>query len=53
MEKSNNVYSGIFQNIKSFFTMKQQQKETTEAYYNRFGGNIQTLNMHEVNISDH
>ena len=53
MEKSNNVYVGISQNIKSFFAMKQQQHKITDAYYKRFGGNPQTLDRCEVKISDH
>ena len=53
MDKSNKVYVGLFQNIKSLFAMKQQQHKTADAYYKRFEGNMQTLNICEVKISDH
>ena len=33
--------------------MKQQQHETTESYYKCFKSNLQTLDMCEMNISDH
>ena len=53
MEKSNNFYAGIFQNVKSFFAMKQQQHKIINAYYKRFKGNLQTLDMCAVKISEH
>ena len=33
--------------------MKQQYIKTTDAYYKRFEGNMKTLDMCEVKISDH
>ena len=53
MKKYNNVYAGLFQNIKLLFAMKQQHHEMTDTYYKCFKVNLQTLDMYEVNISDH
>ena len=53
MDKSNNVNARLFQNIKSFFAMKQQWHKTTDTYFKCFRSNLQTLNMCDVNISDH
>ena len=36
INKPNNVYARLFQNIKWFFAMKQQHHEITDAYFKFF-----------------